>query len=457
MAPGITPLTAITDSLLDRSQTLRASTALLRKISSDGALQKSTATKASLLADADDEAPTSSSPIWLVLTNKKHITDKKRLKPGKIVLPHPYLSITNPELRICLITADPQRKYKNLIAEPSFPLDLAKRIGRVIGLGKLRKKFKSFEEKRMLLGEYDIFLADDRVITSLPQALGKVFYKTGAKRPIPVVLEGKRQPLDEQGNKRRKLSEGGTKVIKAESQPADMAREIMRAMSSALVHLVPSTTTAVKVGLASMTPVQIQENIETVTQALVEKYVPQQWPNVRSIHIKGHETAALPIYLTEELWADEKDVLEEAPPAKESKREKRRRSALELGSASDKQVEFIEVPGPDGKMRRVENPNLKRKAGDVVAENVASVKVKESKKRKSEVVDGEGAGVDVQAIEKAEKAKRMEALKKQKKALKDVAINGTEKEIVPEPRAVKVAGQETKAAKKTRVKAADMI
>ena len=71
-------------------------------------------------------------------TEKKHIIDKKRLKPGKIVLPHPYLDAANANLRICIITADPQRKYKDLVAEPSFPPGLAKCIKRVIDITKLK-------------------------------------------------------------------------------------------------------------------------------------------------------------------------------------------------------------------------------------------------------------------------------------------------------------------------------
>jgi hypothetical protein len=138
-----------------------------------------------------------------------------------------------------------------------------------------------------LFGEYDVFLADDRVITLLPKILGKVFYKSGSKRPIPISLEGRRQDTDEQGNKRRKLSEGGTKVVKDEVKPASIARDIERTLSSALVHLAPSTTTAVKVGIASMTAEHVQENITAVVSDMVERYVPQKWRNLRAVHIKG--------------------------------------------------------------------------------------------------------------------------------------------------------------------------
>ena len=452
MAPENSALTKSASSDISHpiypSQTLRAATALLRKIQSDQVARAESAEKPSLLADADEDEPADETPVWLVLTTKKHVVDKKRLKPGKISLPHPILDAADPNLRICLITADPQRKYKDLIADPTFPLDLAKRIGRVIGLSKLKAKYKSFESRRQLVGEYDVFLADDRIVTFLPQVLGKAFYKGGAKRPIPVTLEGKRQNVDEQGNKRQKLAEGGKKVVKDEVKPADVAREIEKTLRSALVHLAPSTTTAVKVGKASMEPAQLQENVEAVTEGLVEKFVPRKWRNVRAVHIKGPETAALPIWMTDELWEDEQDVLEEPLPTKASKtdKKKRKRALLDGGANVDEaNLEVIEVPGPDGKMRRIEKAAAKRKGDDE-----ADVAVKVSKKWKS---DADDEDVKAKAAEKAEKSARKEALRKQKAAVKG-AVNGA-KEVE-----TKVVGKDggLKTGKKAkRVKAADMI
>lgn len=422
---------------LDQSQTLRASTALLRKIQSDDVTQTASAKKTDLLADADDDDVEDDTPVWLILTTKKHIVDKKRLKPGKIPLPHPYLNAKDESLRICLITSDPQRKYKELVAHQSFPLELAKRVQRVVGLEKLKSKYKSFESRRQLLSEYDVFLADDRIITYLPQVLGKVFYKGGSKRPIPVSLEGKRQSKDEQGNKRRKLSEGGTKVVKTEVKPTDVAHEIERALSSALVHLAPSTTTAVKVGRASMEPGHLQANVETVVQGLVDRYVPQQWRNVRSVHIKGPNTVALPIWLAQELWESEQDVMDEPLPVKE-KTKKRKRSAL---AEAAEEPDFIEVPGPDGQMRKLENP-AKRKSSVSGAEPA----LKSAKKPKGVPAED----VEVKVAGKAEKEARKEALKKQKEDAKKAASsipkvkeaatpNGDGKKVVRKPK-VKAAG-----------------
>ena len=431
---------------MDTVQTLRAATALLRKIQTDKAARDPTIEKPSLFADADDNDVEDDVPIWVVLTTKKHVIDKERLKPGKIFLPHPILDTSDSNLRICLITADPQRTYKELIEHPSFPLDVAKKVGRVIGITKLKAKYKSFESRRQLLSEYDVFIADDRIITYLPKVLGKVFYNRGTKRPVPISLEGKRQNFDEQGNKRRKLSEGGSKVVKSEVKPADVAKEIERTLSSALVHLAPSTTTAVKVGRASMEPQQLQENVETVTQGLVERYVPQKWKNLRAVHIKGPETAALPIWLAEELWEDEKDVLEEPLAIKETeKSKKRKRGALAAAAAAENEenLEVIEVPGPDGKMRRLEKPSAQRKtAGE------SDVAPKVTKKRKSETAED----AEARAVAKAEKSTRKEALRQQK-AVAKAAVNGVEQvsETVVTP------NSGTKAAKKARMKAADTM
>jgi ribosome biogenesis protein UTP30 len=72
----------------------------------------------------------------------------------------------------------------------------------VIGLDKLKKKYNTFETKRQLLAEYDIFLGDDRIVSELPRILGKVFLSHKAKRPIPVSLT-MQLPKDKDGKRKR--------------------------------------------------------------------------------------------------------------------------------------------------------------------------------------------------------------------------------------------------------------
>lgn len=260
------------------------------------------AEKKDLLADPEDEGGMKELPIWLTLTTKRHITDSRNLKPSKIVLPNPLN--TDSETTICLLTAEPQRAYKNLVASDEFPAELRKRVTRVIDLAKLKAKFKSYESQRKLFAEHDVFLGDTRIINRLPGVLGKTFYKTTAKRPIPVEIQA-RIPKSE--GKRVKRTKDADTVNACTS--IQLAGEIERAVGAALVNLSPTVNTAVRVGIAGWTAEQIAQNVDVVAKALVEKFVPGKWKNVKSIYIKGPETAALPVWLTDELWLDHKDIV----------------------------------------------------------------------------------------------------------------------------------------------------
>ncbi|KAL2130572.1 hypothetical protein VTI74DRAFT_6217 [Chaetomium olivicolor] len=294
-------------------QTLKACKALVAHIKKAAAAPRDDG-KQNLLAD--EESTVAETPVWLTLTTKKHIHDSHRLQPGKIILPHSLN--TSEELSICLITADPQRWYKNAVAD-EFPEELRAKIGRVIDISHLRAKFKAYEVQRKLFSEHDVFLADDRIINRLPKALGKIFYKTTTKRPIPVVLMAQREKVDGKrvpAPKGKKPKRDPVENVNARPIP-EIVNEIQRAIGAALVHLSPSTNTAIKVGYASWEPEKLAENITTVVGELVERFVPQKWQNVRNFYVKGPETAALPIYQTDELWLDESKVVPEGqqPPS----------------------------------------------------------------------------------------------------------------------------------------------
>jgi ribosome biogenesis protein UTP30 len=62
-------------------------------------------------------------------------------------------------------------------------------VAKVIGFDKLKRKFKLFKDKRMLLKQYDGFLADIRIYKMLPECLGKEFYDK-KRFPCPVKLHG---------------------------------------------------------------------------------------------------------------------------------------------------------------------------------------------------------------------------------------------------------------------------
>ncbi|KAM5345167.1 hypothetical protein ACJ41O_011029 [Fusarium nematophilum] len=324
---------------IDPDQTLKASKALLAHIKKASKQKADESSKRNLLDDDDSPAET---PIWLTLTTKRHIADKARLQPGKIVLPHPLN--TDESSTICLITAEPQRAYKDIVASDEFPAALGKRITRVIDYAKLKAKYGQYEAQRKLFSEHDVFLGDDRIINRLPKVLGKTFYKTTQKRPIPVVLQAKAPKVDGKRQKRQK-TEGTVNA----GTPADIAKEVEKAIGAALVSLAPTTNTAIRIGYSGWSPEQIADNVDAVVTAMVEKWVPQKWRNMRSVHIKGPETTALPIWLTDELWVDDKDVIAEDDEAKAIKAEKANigKKRKSLGNADE-----AESPAPKKKAKK---------------------------------------------------------------------------------------------------------
>ncbi|TFK73185.1 ribosomal protein L1, partial [Pluteus cervinus] len=195
--------------------------------------------------------------VWLNVTVKK-MAPINKIKPAKIPIVHPLVDPrTTP---VCLITKDPQREYKDLLETHKI-----KFIHRVVGLEKLKGKWKPFEARRMLLKENGLFLADERVIPLLPRLLGKKWFEA-KKQPIPVCLTRK-----------------------------DLKGELERAISSTYMNQNKGTCTSIKVGVLSQTPEQIMANIQTALPAIVKR-IQDGWDNIQNLHIKTNSSVSLPIW-----------------------------------------------------------------------------------------------------------------------------------------------------------------
>ncbi|KAL4249208.1 hypothetical protein ABKN59_006947 [Abortiporus biennis] len=195
--------------------------------------------------------------VWLTIAVKQ-MQPEKKLKPHRIPIVHPLVDPRTSS--ICLITKDPQREYKDLLEKKGV-----KFVSRVVGIEKLKGKFKPFEARRLLLKENDLFLADARVIPLLPGLLGKKFFDA-KKQPIPVDLTKK-----------------------------DLKAELEKAISSTYFHQNQGTCASIKVGTLSQTPAQIIANIKSALPAVV-KVIKDGWNNVQNLHIKTSSSASLPIW-----------------------------------------------------------------------------------------------------------------------------------------------------------------
>ncbi|KAE9966076.1 hypothetical protein BLS_007228 [Venturia inaequalis] len=396
---------------LNPDQTLRAATALLKAIEKS---QKEIDTKKpNLLADDEADVDSTELPIWLVMTAKKHIIDKARLKPGKIHLPNPLW--TSNELRICLITADPPTEnktaYKDLVKNVAFPDTLKPRIAKVMAVNKLKTKYKPYEARRKLLAEYDVFLADDRVISLLPGLLGKVFYKSTTKRPIPVSLTGHEKwhgqgREGEAGKLKRKREKdtGGPTTI---GRPEHVGEDIEKALNTTLVHLAPSVTTAVRVAWGTWTPEKIAANTAAVVDGMATKYIPKGWRGIKSIHIKGPDTIALPIWLADELWVDEDQVLDQNARAEDDfNKKKKKRKAIAVTEEAVEAVKAIEDGQPPAKKNKVKKEKSEKDLEEAREAAERKKKLKEEKAAARKEAEKLEVGEGVKDVKKSKKAKK---------------------------------------------------
>merc|ERR1719191_2079433 len=107
----------------------------------------------------------------------RDIPAKAKHKPMLIELPTPLYEGRS----VCIVVKDPQRTYKDLfLKHPPHPQY------KVVGVGKLKTKYRRFQDRRELCDAHDLFLCDKRVVEMMPQVLGKYFFETKKKLPLPV-------------------------------------------------------------------------------------------------------------------------------------------------------------------------------------------------------------------------------------------------------------------------------
>lgn len=270
---------------MDNKKVIEATKALQKYLKDKS---KETSEKSQLFEDSDAE------PLYLVVTAKRYFSEQKNLRPKLIKVPHSVWP-ENEKPRICLFSRDPQRAYKDaLYAGENGP----KIVDRVVGLSKLKGKFKRYEARRALKNDFDLFLTEPEVAPSLPTVLGKSFYGSQVKTPITVSV---RQ---------------GDKIDR------DLAQKEIEQVLESTVFLKPgSTLVLIRVGLTDSKPKHVAENVKAVVDYLVENVLDEGMAGIRTLSIKTSQSPALPIYYTEKIY-DEADIgaLEDNDESESAKR-----------------------------------------------------------------------------------------------------------------------------------------
>ncbi|KAH8930013.1 ribosomal protein L1 [Atractiella rhizophila] len=329
--------------------------------------------------------------VWLVV-GVKNMLKKERHLPYEIPLKHPVMKPPKTHA-VCLIVKDPQREYKDLLREKEIGF-----IGRVVGISKLKGKFKAFEARRELMKEYDRFLVDDRVVEMMPKLLGKNWMESN-KRPIPVRI----------------------------TNPSTLKATLERSIASTYLSLSRGTCHTIRLGSISLhNPAQLTENLLSVLPHLTVR-IPGGWDNVQALQIKTDKSTSLPVWNCEiggsggRFW--------DWQEGGEKKRKRIEEVEAEGGELVDEVEEWLkEHPEERVVKEKGEPPKKKRKSVDLAATgavvekletNKGNVGEKRKEKEAGEVVRKKrkslDAGMDEEKEGKAVKAPKAEVKKKLKR------------------------------------------
>lgn len=114
-------------------------------------------------------------PATLLLPQLSHFhqapTGPRKDKPIRLHIPHPLFTTDGAE--VCLFVKDHKGEGHKAAKARLAKLQKHGGIAKVVGLSKLRTKYESHEAKRQLCSAYDLFLADERIIPSLPKLIGE--------------------------------------------------------------------------------------------------------------------------------------------------------------------------------------------------------------------------------------------------------------------------------------------
>jgi ribosome biogenesis protein UTP30 len=242
---------------LRREQVDRAVGALLRHAADERERHASV----TLFGDDDDLIY-----VTVALKRSPQPGGPKKVKPIRIPVPHPLASASGAE--VCLFVKDKAGEGHKAAKARLARFEGRGGVAKVVGLSKLRGKYESHEARRKLCGSYDLFLADERVLPSLPKLLGKAFFRR-RKAPIPVDLTAPNFP-----------------------------DQVRRAVEESTFMAPPAgSCVTVRAARTGMGPAAAAENVLAVVAGVAAR-VPKKWANVQAVYVKTGDSVALPVFQT---------------------------------------------------------------------------------------------------------------------------------------------------------------
>lgn len=267
--------------------------------------------------------------LYLQIAAKKYYSSKPNFKPKVIRLSHPIQD--KDSIKTCLIVRDllitTNEQLEKIEAE-NLPT-----LKQIVLLKQLKTEYKPYEKRRQLYSEYDLFLVDDALMNTLPTVLGKVFYGSNTKIPLPVRVTSATNPK--------------------EVSVVTISNQLNKCLESTYYLPPVGVNVSVKFGSIEIEPKELVQNLNDVL-ALFDKEA------LKSVSVKTEQSPSLPLFYTDSLYSEE-DVLEE----EESKAKKASTDEVKLSTFEKGLLELGDVDEVAKLIGKKMNPRGKKVTGKV--------------------------------------------------------------------------------------------
>lgn len=242
--------------------------------------------------------------LYVQFQTKKYYSEKPEFKPRLIELSKPFYR-ENDELKTCLflrdhfITTDEKLEEVELANIPT--------LKKILTLTQLKTVYQTFEKRYELYSEYDLFLVDDALLSSMPLVLGKSFYLNEIdKFPISVRVSSTKSPK--------------------ELSLVTLGNQVNKVLSSTAFLPPVGTEITIKIGnFSQLSDYELLANLHAVLKGFDQDLLV-------AVGVKTSKSPVLPLFYTDKIYGDA-DVLENVPEAKEEEEEEDiyTKALLELG------------------------------------------------------------------------------------------------------------------------------
>ncbi|ODV59140.1 ribosomal protein L1 [Ascoidea rubescens DSM 1968] len=222
---------------------------------------------------------------------KKSLSKNKNFNKKLIAIPNSIYNVKDEkDFKICLIIKDKVIEKEEELEE--IEKSEIPKLKKILPFAELIK-FKSYEQKRIFLNEYDLFLSDEDLVKSLPKILGKEFFsKSSIKIPVGVRINSSKNA---QSNKK----------FSAET----IKNQVNKVLNSTFFIKSSGNVLHIQVGnFEKLSKEELFSNLKTI----VEYFSNDDYEsNIREMDLKLTKSVSLPIYISNELYVGEEDIQEE--------------------------------------------------------------------------------------------------------------------------------------------------